>query len=647
MRNEGYSTDKYEAAFTYEGDDLGMQYSKGQTKFRVWAPSAEQIEVCLYKTGSIEDCEIVKTLPMAKSEKGTWIAEVTGDWNGTYYTYKVKHENGWRETQDPYAVSAGVNGLRSMVLDMESTNPEGWKQDHNPNQTTGLGDAIIYEAHVRDYTIGQDSGVMNKGKYLGLTEEGTHTATGNLTGLSYLKDLGITHLHLLPIYDYGSVDETNPEQGYNWGYDPVNYNVPEGSYATDPYHGEVRVRELKQMIQALHKNGISVIMDVVYNHVYEADNFCINCLEPGYFSRIQADGTYSNGTGCGNDTATERSMVRKYVVDSVLYWTREYHIDGFRFDLVGLIDTTTINEIVKQVHQIRPDVIFYGEGWDMATGLTKKNVSLATQNHAWQTPGFAYFNDSIRDTLKGSIAAESAPGYITGEKHQTDAVKSNLLGLPFWSSSPLSVVQYNSCHDDLTLFDKIKLTSPDKSEAEQIECNLLAASIVFGSMGTVLFPEGEELLRSKELEDGTICSNSYNAGDGVNAIDWSCLDRAEVKRVQSYYQDLIAMRKNHPALRQKDAKQIRRTIDFKGLFGKEAIIYLIDGNEMKEETAKQICVIFNPEDTSITVPLTDENWEILLAQEKEMHAQKGQQIDGSVEVAAHSALYLMVPKENK
>ena len=357
-----YSTDSFEAEYTYSGSDLGATWSAEKTAFRVWAPTAESVSVKLYASGTPGTDDLIETLPMALDVNGTWVAEKAGDLNGTYYTYEVTVGGQTAEACDPYARTTGVNGGRAMVIDLDATDPAGWAEDKNPNASLGVNDAVIYELHVRDLSTDPSSGIKNVGKFLGLTETGTKTPGGMATGIDHIKELGATHVHLLPIYDFGSVDETRlDEPQFNWGYDPVNYNVPEGSYSTDPYNGAVRVSEMKQMVKAMHDEGLSVIMDVVYNHVQSATDFCFNKLVPGYFSRINDNGSYSNGSGCGNDTASERSMVRKYIVESVKYWCDEYHIDGFRFDLVGLLDTETINELVEAVHAERPDVIFYGE----------------------------------------------------------------------------------------------------------------------------------------------------------------------------------------------------------------------------------------------------------------------------------------------
>ena len=452
---ELYSTEEFERKYTYAGSDLGARWTKEKTSFRLWAPTAKSVKVNLYRSGTPGVEDRIDQIEMKSAVAGTWAAEVTGDLNGTYYTFTVELEQGIREACDPYARTTGVNGQRAMVIDLRSTDPEGWNEDRDPNAGRHITDAIIYELHVRDLSVDENSGVTNKGKFLGVIEEGTRTPEGVPTGLDHIKSMGITHLHLLPSYDYGSVDEAHPEQPqFNWGYDPVNYNVPEGSYATDPFHGEVRVKEMKQMIQGLHKAGISVVLDVVYNHVYDGETFCFNRIVPEYFSRTH-DGHYSNGSGCGNDTASERSMVRKYIVDSVKYWADEYHIDGFRFDLVGLLDIETINELVSAVQAKHPNVIFYGEGWSMATELTKADVTMATQRNSCKTPNFAYFSDTLRDVLRGYVFDDHAYGYVAGAEGQEELVKTCFMGHPDWCPNPIQTINYASCHDNMALFDRL------------------------------------------------------------------------------------------------------------------------------------------------------------------------------------------------
>ena len=472
-----YSTESFEAEYTYDGDDLGAVWTAEKTSFRVWAPTAKSVAVNLYAGGTAGTDDLIEQLPMQPDVNGTWVAEKAGDLNGTYYTYSVEVGGQVNEACDPYARTTGVNGERAMVIDLDATDPEGWDEDTDPHAGGTYNDAVIYELHVRDLSSDASSGIEHTGKFLGLAETGTKTPGGVPTGLDHIKDLGVTHVHLLPSYDFGSVDETRLDEAqFNWGYDPVNYNVPEGSYSTDPYNGAVRVAEMKQMVRALHENGVSVIMDVVYNHVQSAENFCFNRIVPGYFSRIDDNGSYSNGSGCGNDTASERSMVRKYIVDSVNYWADEYHIDGFRFDLVGLLDTETINEIVAEVHKDHPSVIFYGEGWTMTTKPTKPGVTLATQVNSAQTPGFAYFSDTIRDALKGSVFNHD-PGFVSGAPGKERTIAECFTGLTNWCSTPAQTVNYASCHDNNTLMDRIALAVPDASREDMIRMNNLAAAI--------------------------------------------------------------------------------------------------------------------------------------------------------------------------
>ena len=598
-----YSTAGFESDYTYTGDDLGANWTAEKTTFRVWAPTASAAAVNLYKSGTAGTNDLIEQITMTADVNGTWVAEKSGDLNGTYYTYTVTVNGQENEACDPYARTTGVNGARAMVIDLASTNPEGWENDKNPNADLTYNDAIIYELHVRDLSSDSSSGITNAGKFLGLTETGTTTSGGIPTGIDHIKDLGITHLHLLPIYDYGSVDESKLDTPqYNWGYDPVNYNVPEGSYSTDPYNGEVRVSELKQTVQSLHQNGISVVMDVVYNHVYNAGEFCFNKIVPGYFSRIDDYGVYSNGSGCGNDTASERSMVRKYIVDSVKYWADEYHIDGFRFDLVGLLDIETVNEIVTEVHKDHPDVIFYGEGWEMATSVTKSDVAMATQKNSTQTPGFAYFSDSIRDALKGSVFDKN-PGYVSGSYGQASIIQMLFKGMSSWCTTPAQTVNYASCHDNNTLIDRITLSVPDASREDIIKMNNLAAAIYLTAEGIPFMQAGEEMLRTKPNADGTLNENSYNASDEVNSLKWDTLENEEYWSVYEYYKGLIEFRKAHPALRLTNAEDVKANVTSIPGLDNHVVAFDIKGG-VNGETAEEIYIIFNPnkEEQEITVP---------------------------------------------
>ena len=645
--NTVYASDKFAAEFTYDGE-LGVNMTKDETRFRLWAPTAEAVTLNLYIYGSAAEDEefgqdeqyLTWTHEMKPIEKGVW--EFVLDFDIThlmyYYTYDVT-VNGKTEIDvvDPYARSAGVNGERGAFFDMSSTDPAGWDADKNPNPITSYTDAVIYELHVRDFSIDDSSGVSeaNRGKYLAFTEKGTTTAGGAVTGIDYLESLGITHLHLLPVYDYGSVDETKCEN-FNWGYDPVNYNVPEGSYSTNPYDATVRVKEFKQMVMALHDADISVIMDVVYNHVYDAGKFCMNRIVPNYFSRVNADGSFSNGSGCGNDTASEREMVRKYIVESVLYWHQEYHIDGFRFDLVGLLDADTINQIVEEVHACCPDVIFYGEGWTLGTAVEPGNT-MATQANASATPEFAYFSDTIRNLLAGSNG--SSLGYVSGQTGQEEAIANNFMAMPWWTSDPSQIVQYASCHDNYTLIDKLVLsTGKSGIDADIIKMNNLAAAIYMTSQGIPFIHAGEEFLREKLEEDGGRCENSYNASDYVNHIEWSNLENETYAANSEYYKGLIEFRKAHEALRMESNADITANIDYTWVTN-EVVMFTIDA-AAASDISDSIVVIFNATNSAKDVNLPAGEWSVCINA-----TQSGtdviETVSGSVSVDGISAMVLV------
>ncbi len=611
---EVFSTPEFEAAYTYTGNDLGAVWTPSETKFRLWAPTAEAAQVNLYRTGDPNRNDRIRDISMKKGENGTWTATVPGNLNGIYYTYMVRMGNTITEACDPYARTTGVNGIRAMVIDLDSTNPEGWELDKDPNAGHDFTDAIIYELHVRDLSIHHSSGIKNKGKFLGVIETGTKTPSGIPTGLDHIKSLGITHLHLLPVYDYGSVDESHPEQPqFNWGYDPVNFNVPEGSYSTDPFNGAVRVKEMKQMIKGMHDNGISVIMDVVYNHVYDEKTFCFNKLVPMYFSRV-TNGVISNGSGCGNDTATERSMVRKYIVDSVCYWADEYHIDGFRFDLVGLMDVHTINEIVTEVHKRHPNVVFYGEGWSMKTDLTK-DVPLATQVNSTMTPGFAYFNDTIRDSLRGSTFYSDALGFVNGAVGIGEKLESCFRGLPFWCSDPCQNINYISCHDNNTFLDRITLASPSSSFSDLIRMNKLGAVFYMTAQGIPFMQAGEEMLRSKPNGKGGFVENSFNSPDSVNSIKWNLLEKKEYQDTLEFYKGLIRFRKAHPVLRMTSVVDILSNLIPVHCDHPHVGAFHLRG-DVEGEPSSELYLIFSASDTAETIKLPEGKWHVCIDGEK-------------------------------
>jgi len=637
-----YSSKAFEKQYTYTGTDLGACWAPDKTVFRLWAPTAQEISVNLYASGSEGTKDLLERIPMEKSIKGTWTAEKSGDLNGVYYTYVVTVNGQTVEACDPYARTTGVNGHRAMVIDLESTNPKGWAQDKDPHYGAPITDAVLYELHIRDLSMDKSGNIRHKGKFLGLAETGRKTKSEIPTGLDHIKNLGITHLHLLPVYDFGSVDEGKPRsRQYNWGYDPMNFNVPEGSYSTDPFHGAVRVAEMKKMVKALHDNGISVVMDVVYNHVYKREEFCFNKIVPGYFSRINSAGVYSDGSCCGNDTASERSMVRKYIVDSVKYWADEYHIDGFRFDLVGLIDTETINTIMDTVHETHPNVIFYGEGWTMPTSTTKPGCTMTTQGNSGLVPGFAFFSDTLRDLLRGSVFHSSAPGYVSGAHVDKDVLESCFMGVPMWAASPNQCVNYASCHDNNTLFDRIAMAAPEAPLEVLGRMNRLSAAFCMLSQGVPFFQAGEEMLRTKPAKSGKFDSNSYKSPDRVNSLKWDMLDQEEYLKTVAYYKGLIAFRKAHPDLRLRTRDQVWRTVHPIGNNNPHVLAFLIDGDEQE-----RIFVVFNADTHGTSISLPEGKWKVRIRDDK-AGAICQEELGGSVTVSPISTLVLTQKKAAK
>ena len=628
-----YSTKEFEQLYTYEGKDLGATWTPEKTVFRLWAPTAKEVSINLYTFGTEGTDDLIRQIPMTQDVKGTWIAECEGDLNGVYYTYMVMVDGKMVEACDPYARTTGVNGNRAMVIDLSATNPEGWDTDRDPNANLTITDAFIYELHVRDLSMHRSSRIKNKGKYLGLIEPGTTTKSGHPTGLNHMKQLGITHLHLLPVYDFGWTDESRSKPEYNWGYDPVNYNVPEGSYSSDPFNGAVRVKEFKQMVKGLHDNGISVVMDVVYNHVYEAEDFCFNKIVPHYFSRTDDSGAFSNGSCCGNDTASERSMVRKYIVDSVKYWADEYHIDGFRFDLVGLIDIDTINALMAEVRKDHPNVIFYGEGWSMGTHVTKPGLELCTQANSPKVPGFAFFSDTIRDLMRGSVFYDNEPGYVHGARVSKDTLEACFMGIPQWCADPCQSINYVSCHDNNTLIDRLTLAAMDTPLEILIKMNNLAAAFSILSQGVPFMQAGEELLRTKPGKKGGFDENSYRSPDKVNAIKWEDLDKEEYQHTLAYYKGLIAFRKAHPALRCMTRDQVWKTVHPVSIGNDHVVSFRID------EVTRELYVIFNADTHDVIAHLPEGKWDMHI----NSHAAGAgvlQTVENQVMVAPISAMVL-------
>lgn len=628
-----YSSAAFEAQYTYPGTDLGAVWAPNKTRFRLWAPTAENAAINLYLSGTPDKLDLKAQIPMEPDAQGTWIAEVSGDLNGLYYTYLVTVDGITREACDPYARSTGVNGQRGMILDLSRLNPEGWESDRDPHAGIAVTDAVIYELHVRDLSMNRSGRIRNKGKFAGVTETGTATRDGHPTGIDHIRSLGITHLHLLPLFDFGYTDEARRDPQFNWGYDPVNFNVPEGSYASDPYDGAVRVREMKQMVKDLHDLGISVVMDVVYNHVYDAQSFCFNQIVPGYFSRQLADGTLSNGSCCGNDTASERSMVRKYIVDSVNYWVDEYHIDGFRFDLVGLIDIQTINEIVESVHRDHPNVLFYGEGWQMASAVTKPDVRMTVQENSELVPGFAFFSDTLRDLIRGSVFDNTVPGFATGALCSRQVLDECFMGMPYWAAQPSQCVNYVSCHDNNTLFDRITLAAPEAPLETRIRMNDLAASFTFLSQGIPFLQAGEELLRTKPQKRGIFDHNSFRSPDRINSLKWNTLSKEDYQRTLKFYQGLVAFRKAHPVLRLTTRQAVSQAVKAIPCSDPHCAAYHLSDN------SEELYVLFNSDTISHPHILPPGQWQIYIREEAAGTVPMGT-LQGTVEIPPISALVL-------
>ncbi|MDB5229830.1 MAG: pulA [Chitinophagaceae bacterium] len=638
----------YDTYPVYTGLDLGVQYKPSSTHFKIWAPQASEVILRLYKTGDSKDSIALNVFSMIKSIAGTWSLSVDRDIKNSYYTFQVKQDDKWlTEGPDIYAKAVGVNGKRGMVVNMRETNPPGWDMDKHPflkNYT----DIVLYETHIRDISISKNSGINHKGKYLGITERGTKGPAGVSTGLDHLKELGITHIHILPAFDFRSVDESTPElKRYNWGYDPVNYNVPEGSYATDPYDGRIRIREFKEMVQSLHSNGMRVILDVVYNHTggLEAP---FNRFAPGYFYRHNANGTYSNGTGTGNETASERPMMRKFMIESVLYWMKEYHLDGFRFDLMGNHDIETMNQLSEAVHAIYPTAFIYGEGWTAGKTPLPTNEQ-SVKSAAYKLNKIAVFSDDIRDGLRGLVSNPKAKGFVSGATGFAETIKFAVVGatqhpqiqydksrskMP-WAKEPYQSINYASCHDDATLFDRLTETNPGSSVDEIIKMDKLAQTVVFTSQGVPFLHSGAEMLRTKYG-----VHNSYRSADSINEIDWN--RKVQYAGVFDYYKRLISLRKNHPAFRLPNTGMIQHHLKFIDTAG-DSLFVAYQITDVKDDKWKNILVLLNGSKNEKQMQLPLGTW--ILAVDGESINNKGiRKLSGAIIIPSTVAYVLF--KEN-
>lgn len=603
------SYDEYPA---YSGSDLGLTYTPGESRFRIWSPIAKSVTLHLYRTG--DGGERMESVRLTAGDSGVWQATVKRDLKGLFYTFQVETDTIMAETPGIYAKATGVNGKRAAVVPMQETNPEGWERDTRP-AFTRQGDAVIYEMHVRDFTIHPSSGSKYRGKYLGLTETGTRNPAGQATGIDHLKELGVTHVHLLPVFDYRSVNEARLDSPqFNWGYDPQNYNVPDGSYATDPFDPAVRIREFKQMVKALHAAGIRVVMDVVYNHTGATEGSNFNLEVPGYYYRHTAEGKWSDAAACGNETASERAMMRKYIIESCEWWVKEYHIDGFRFDLMGIHDIETMNLLTDRLLEIEPSLIFYGEGWTAGASPLPDSLRALKANTA-RLKHFAAFSDDLRDGLKGSVFDEHATGFVNGGANTENSIRFGVAaathhpGVDYakvnyskapWSREPWQCINYVSCHDNHTLADKLRISGQGKFKPAELEqMDKLANGIVLTSQGVSFLHAGEEMMRTKKGVE-----NSFNRPDSINAIDWTW--KSTYADVFRHYQQLIRIRKSHPSFRLPSAESIRGNLRF--LDTEPGVVaYQISGTEVGDSW-KRVVVIANGNASASRVTLPAGNW---------------------------------------
>ena len=630
---------------SYNGDDLELKVDNQGTHFTLWSPQAQAAQVLLYNTD--RNSEAIATLEMTKSEHGTWRASAPEKLYGKFYTFRIKYEDRWLdETPGVWAKAVGVNGRRAAIIDFATTNPTGWENDKGP-EIGSIADVIIYEMHHRDFSIHPSSGITNKGKFLALTEQGTRSLLGDKTGIDHLKELGITHIHILPSYDYNSVDETQlPSNIYNWGYDPYNYNTPEGSYSTNPSNPAARISEMKQMVKALHDAGIGVIMDVVYNHTANNDDSNFSLTAPKYYYRYRQDGTYSDASGCGNETASERQQMRNYIVNSVKYWAEEYHIDGFRFDLMAIHDTETMNEVAKTLKEVNPRIFVYGEGW--TCGDTPLPVERrALKENVSKMEGIAVFSDDLRDAVKGHYSNGENRGFATNAPGNKETVKIGIVASTAhpqvdyskgnnskfaYATAPTQIINYVSCHDDYSLTDKLHVSMKGASEEEMMRAARLAQTIVFTSQGTPFMFAGEEVFRNKKG-----IHNTYNRPDSVNAIDWSLKNKNAEQF--AYYCELTKLRKAHPAFRMTTAEAVAKHIVFDDVNGDNLLSYSIKDNANGDEW-KEIKLVFNGSNEAQEVKIKKGEWTII-AQDGKLKADgMGTCNGGKMIVAPTSALIL-------
>ena len=603
-------------------------YTPEKTTFTFWSSVAEKMEVRLYNTYDAAEFEVIT---LQEQEGDFWTATIKGDQVGKFYTV-CSYQNGKWEQESPgiFAKAVSVNGQKAAIIDMQTTNPEGWENDQRPAMTD-MTDIVVYETHMRDFTISDQSGITNKGKFVAMTETGAKTTDGLTSGIDHLKELGITHIQILPMYDYGSVDETTLALNkYNWGYDPVNYNVPEGGYSTNPYDPTTRIREAKAMIQALHAAGIRVVMDVVYNHTFSVEGCALGRVVPNYFYRMNEDGTYANGSGCGNETASDKEMMRKFMVESVCYWAREYHIDGFRFDLMGIHDQETMRQIRAALDEIDPTIITYGEGW-AAMAPAYPYEQLAMKQWTYTMPRVGAFSDDIRNALIGS-PFDHHRGFASGNTDAREAVRNGLVAYPEWSGEPMQHVSYITCHDNYCLRDRIEAAAAVETEATKLRMNKLAQTTVMVSQGMTFFYGGEELFRTKQGIE-----NSYQSPDSINTIPWE--NKQLYSDLYQYYCEIIKIRRQHKGFRLGTAELVKNHVEFPETNNEGLIIYRIKDLQ-GIDTAASLIVLLNGTAEAIEAEVPQATYTVL-AQDAQANANGMGTIEaGKVQVAPYSATIL-------
>lgn len=589
-------------------DELGLNYNETYSEFRVWSPIAISVSLLLYENGNATDLTTTPTKVPMSEINGLWSVRIDKNLSGRFYTYEINVYGNINEATDPYAKAVGVNGVRGAIIDLLETNPIGFENDV-PINRKNYTDAVIYELSVRDISTNPNSGVKNPGKFLGLTEKATKTINNKPTGLTYLKYLGITHIQIMPVFDfsYKSVDEEKPYK-YNWGYDPQNYNVPEGSYSTNAYVPNTRILELKKMILAFHKSGICVNMDVVYNHVFDANHHCFELIFPGYYFRHNDDGSLSNGSNCGNDTASENLMMKRFIIDSVLYWALEYHLDGFRIDLMGIHDIDTINTLRDKLNKLDRQIMLYGEGWNLSTALTNDKKAIIANSA--KLPEIGFFNDIMRDILEGSIFSKYDKGFISGKEGLESGIMSSVVGCTKYSDeingpfySPIQSINYISSHDNSTLWDKLKSTCSDEPDEKLIERLKFGLGILLTCQGIPLLSSGIEFGISKEGVE-----NSYNSPDDINWVDWERRDNNI--NVVTYVKSFIELRKTHPAFRLSTLDDIKDNIKFLFVPSKNTVAFVIKSLDIIDSW-HNIVVIYNANKYSVEVKLPPGTWHLV------------------------------------